>query len=128
MNTSSGLNRLLPSLVGAQFEKNTETYLNRSGLRTICRNYRCRVGEIDLVMDDGEYIVFVEVRFRRSDNYGSAFESITAKKQKRIIRAATHFLASKPKLQDRPCRFDAVGVSQATRRVKYDWIKDAFST
>jgi putative endonuclease len=128
MNSSRALKRLLPSLVGAQFEKNTESYLNKNGLRTICRNYRCRSGEIDLVMDDGEYIIFVEVRFRRSDNYGSPFESITASKQKRIIRAATHFLSTKARFQDRPCRFDAVGVSQGTRQVKYDWIKDAFST
>ena len=128
MNSASPFKRFVPGIVGTKFEKSTESYLNKSGLRTICRNYRCRAGEIDLVMDDGEFIVFVEVRYRRDDNYGNGLKSITAAKQRRIIRAATHFLAGKPELRDMPCRFDAVGVSGLDRRLKYDWIKDAFST
>lgn len=128
MNSTSAFKRFVPGIVGAKFEASTEAYLNKSGLRTICRNYRCRTGEIDLVMIDGEFIVFVEVRYRRGDSYGSPLESITVTKQQRIIRAATHFLAVKPEFRDMPCRFDAVGVSSRDRRATYDWIKDAFST
>ena len=128
MNSNSVLKRILPSLIGAEFERNAEAYLHKYGLRTVCRNYKCRTGEIDLVMNDGELIVFVEVRFRRNNDYGDPFESITPRKQKRLIRAATHFLSTQPQLQDRSCRFDAVGISQSNGRIKYDWIKDAFST
>jgi putative endonuclease len=79
-------------------------------------------------MHDGNCVVFVEVRFRSSSEYRDPFESITLRKQKRIIRAATHFLAANSHLADSPCRYDAVGVSNDDGRIKYDWIKDAFST
>ncbi len=128
MKSNSVLKRILPSIIGAKVERNTETFLNKRGLRTIRRNYKCRTGEIDLVMNDGEYVVFVEVRYRGSDAYGDPIESITARKQQRLIRAATHFLATEPHLQSMPCRFDAVGVSKANGHTKYDWIKNAFST
>ena len=128
MTSNSVLKRILPSIIGAKVERNTETFLNKRGLRTIRRNYKCRTGEIDLVMNDGEYVVFVEVRYRGSDAYGDPIESITARKQKRLIRAATHFLATAPHFQNMPCRFDAVGVSKAHGHTKYDWIKNAFST
>ena len=102
--------------------------LKRHGLKTVCRNYRCRSGEIDLVMRDREFIVFVEVRYRRSNDYGDPLESITPGKQKRIIRAARHFLCAQPEWHDAPCRFDAVGVSSSDGRTDFNWIKDAFST
>ncbi len=128
MNSTSGIKRILPTSIGSELEKSTESYLNKRGLRTVHRNYRCRLGEIDLVMDDGEFIIFVEVRYRRDHRYGNPLETITIHKQKRIIRAATQFLLCKPEYRDRPCRFDAVGVSQNNGHVEYDWIKDAFST
>ncbi|TDJ68901.1 MAG: YraN family protein [Proteobacteria bacterium] len=128
MSSTSVFKRFVPAIVGAEFEKNTERYLNKCGLRTVCRNYRCRGGEIDLVMADGEFIVFVEVRYRRDHRHGTPFESITRVKQKRIIRAASHFLAVNPDFAERPCRFDAVGVSYIDQRVQYDWITAAFST
>jgi len=62
MKSIGNLRRLLPGTIGAQYERSTERYLNRSGLRTMDRNYRCRGGEIDLVMEDDDTIVFVEVR------------------------------------------------------------------
>ncbi len=128
MNSNSVLKRILPKTIGDEFEKNAESYLIKCGLITNCRNYKCRAGEIDLVMHDGGCVVFVEVRYRRGDDYGNPFESITVHKQKRIIRAATHFLVSNPHLQNCTCRFDAVGVYKRGGKTKYDWIKDAFST
>jgi putative endonuclease len=128
MKRTSVLRQLLPTSIGAEFEKSAESHLRKQGLQTICRNYRCRFGEIDLIMADGEFIVFVEVRYRRNNSYGNPLESITASKKKRIIRTATHFLHSKRGLEDRPCRFDAVGISCADQNIMFDWIKNAFST
>jgi putative endonuclease len=128
MSARDRIRGLLPAAIGARFERSTESHLKRNGLRTICHNYRCRGGEIDLVMEDGDTIVFIEVRYRSTDDYGDPFETITQRKQQRIIRAATHFLGKNANYRDRPCRFDAVGVNGIGERVKYDWIKGAFST
>jgi putative endonuclease len=122
------LGRMLSGAIGASFEKSAETYLRRGGLKTLARNYRCRRGEIDLVMTHGDCVVFVEVRYRASREFGDPLETITRRKQRRIIAAATHFLAANPALRNRTCRFDAVGVTGSGEGVEYDWITDAFST
>ncbi len=94
----------------------------------VARNFRCRSGEIDLVMRDGDQITFVEVRYRNNTDYGSALESIDWRKQQRLIVAAKYFLAKHPKLQQYSCRFDALGLTEIDGEVHYDWVKDAFST
>jgi len=96
-------------------------FLLSQGLKLRTRNYACRMGEIDLVLQDGATLVFVEVRQRGSSAYGSAGESITARKRARLIAAARHFLAREGSLP--PCRFDAVLVD-AKRQL--EWIRDAF--
>ncbi len=106
---------------GQQAENLAADFLQRQGLRVVERNYRCRVGEIDLIMDDGATRVFVEVRLRRNRNFGGAAESITPSKQGKLIRAAQHYLQKLPKQP--PCRFDAVLLDG----LKIEWIKDAFS-
>jgi len=89
-------------------------------LRLVTRNWRCRGGEIDLVMRDGATLVFVEVRARRGMAFGGAADSITSAKQARVILAARHFLAAQG--LDLPCRFDAVLVQDGSLR----WIQGAF--
>ena len=96
-------------------------FLLSQGLRLRTRNYACRMGEIDLVLQDGATLVFVEVRQRASNAYGGAGESITARKRARLIAAARHFLAREGSLP--ACRFDAVLVN-AKREL--EWIRDAF--
>lgn len=100
-------------------------FLERRGLTVHARNVRCRGGEIDLVCRDGPTLVFVEVRLRRSDAYGGAAASITAGKQRRVIRAARHYLtthgASLP--AECACRFDCVLLDGE----KIDWLRDAFA-
>lgn len=128
MSVGESLRRILPGVVGAGFEKSAEQYLQRHGLTTLQRNYRCRRGEIDLVMVHDDTIVFVEVRYRASREFGDPLETITPRKQRRIIAAATHFLACNAEFHDRACRFDAVGVTGRGDSVEYDWISDAFST
>jgi putative endonuclease len=97
-------------------------YLHARGLRLLQRNYRCRMGEIDLIMADGPVLVFVEVRLRRNPGYGGAAASIGAVKRQRILRAARHYLSGKP---EPPCRFDVVLLDSLAQE-RIEWIKDAF--
>ncbi len=105
---------------GAEAEQLAADYLLGQGLHLVARNFRCRGGEIDLVMRDGATLVFVEVRARSSAAFGGAAESISSAKQARIILAAQHFLARHG--IDAPCRFDAV-LLQAGR---LQWLRAAF--
>ncbi|MBI1395103.1 MAG: YraN family protein [Betaproteobacteria bacterium] len=96
-------------------------HLSSRGLVLRARNYRCRFGEIDLVMTDGATLVFVEVRRRTNPRFATAAESITQQKRSRLIATAGHYLAQAR--VDSPCRFDAVLVDRDGR---IDWIRDAF--
>lgn len=98
-------------------------YLLAQGLKTVARNYRCRFGELDLIMRDGDSLVIVEVRYRGSDTYGSALESITPRKQSRIIAATHCYLKTSP--QKSAIRFDVVAIS-GNRPL--EWIKNAFQS
>ncbi len=107
------------SVSGSDAEMQAAGYLMRQGLKILKRNYRCRGGEIDLVCQDGATLVFVEVRLRTSLKYGGAAASITPAKQRRIVLAASHYLAGKPLPA---CRFDAV----LHDGENIDWIRNAF--
>ena len=100
-------------------------FLEKRGLATTARNYRCRGGEIDLVCHDGKTLVFVEVRLRRNSGFGGAGASITRTKQQRIILAAQHYLSAHRK-HDCACRFDCL-LLNGTREQDIEWVKDAFS-
>jgi len=110
---------------GAASEDRARYYLETQGLKTLNRNFRTRRGEIDLVMLDSDTLVFVEVRYRKGDRYGSAAESVTYTKQQRINSAAKQFLLSRKQWCRHPCRFDVVAISGAEAE-HIDWIKDAF--
>ena len=91
---------------GADAETLAARFLEARGLRVLTRNFRARRGEIDLVARDGDTLVFVEVRLRRSETFGGAVESITPQKRARLVAAAQAYLLglrSEP-----PCRFDAI--------------------
>ena len=100
--------------------------LRKRGLRTVVRNFHCRAGEIDLIMLDGAVLVFVEVRYRKSDRFGSGADSVTAVKQRRIITAARQFLVRQRGHRERPCRFDVVSVGNGTAGIELNWIRSAF--
>ncbi|RJQ47580.1 MAG: YraN family protein [Gammaproteobacteria bacterium] len=106
---------------GAEAEQQAEMYLVQRGLRTVARNYRTLRGELDLVMQDGETLVFVEVRYRKNTGFGGAAESVHRAKQQRVIAAAQHYLQRR-RLMQSACRFDVMLLG----RDKIDWIKDAF--
>jgi putative endonuclease len=106
---------------GENAEEQAYHFLLAQGLQPVCRNFRCKHGELDLIMLDKQTLVIVEVRFRKTDKYGSALESVTQKKQSRII-AATHLYLSINKT-DKPIRFDVVAISG---NGAINWIQNAF--
>jgi len=111
---------------GRRWEQVAEKMLQARGLRPLFRNYQCRGGEIDLIMLDESVLVFVEVRYRHSDRYGSGADSVTFAKQRRIIGAAKQFLLRHPVHERRPARFDVVSIGDGTAGVELNWIRGAF--
>lgn len=111
------------TLNGAQAETLACAHLESSGLKLVARNYRCPQGEIDLVMHDGEVLVFVEVRYRNSNAFGSPAETVDRRKQERLRAAASHYLVKHA--IDRACRFDVVAVSGSEAHI--EWLRDAFA-
>lgn len=112
---------------GSQAEEQALKHLLAQGLKMVERNFYSRRGEIDLVMLDAGNLVFVEVRSRNNENFGSAAESITRAKQLRVIQAARHFLQVKSEWANTPCRFDVVAITGRSNG-KVDWIKNAFQS
>ena len=109
---------------GAAGEQQAAHYLSAQGLTLLQRNWRCRLGEIDLVMLDRDTLVFVEVRLRRSQAFGGAAASVDARKQARLIRAAEQFLQQHPALARLACRFDVVALDGEQPP---DWLQGAFT-
>jgi putative endonuclease len=111
---------------GQLAEQEAARFLTSQGLQLITQNFRCRMGEIDLIMQEGVQLVFVEVRFRRNMRFGGAAASITAQKQLKLQRTAQFYLG---RLNHQPsCRFDVVTLSpdQQGQPVCDNWIKNAF--
>ena len=113
---------------GAAAEQKACNLLRKHGLKIRARNYQTRLGEIDIIAEDGDTLVFVEVRLRSNSAFGTPGESITTTKQRRILRASQHYL-QKEKIGDtRPCRFDAICLTNTgtLTNTNTQWIKDAF--
>ena len=108
---------------GAAAEALAARYLARRGLKVVARNFRVKGGEIDLVCEDGRTLVFVEVRLRSNRQFGSAADSITRNKQRRVLLAAQHWLQQHG---ERACRFDCI-VMDAAAEARIEWIKHAFT-
>jgi putative endonuclease len=108
--------------LGNQAEKVALSYLEQQGLTLIEKNYQTRLGEIDLIMQDGKSIVFVEVRLRKNNLFGGASESITQAKQRKIAKVAEQFLQHHG---NQACRFDAIVMEKAEIQ-HIQWIKHAF--
>lgn len=106
---------------GVDAESAALAFLRKEGLELLERNYRCRMGEIDLVMKEDETLVFVEVRQRSNMDFGGARESITTGKKERILKAARHYLSRFDFIPE--CRFDAVLLDGEGGM---EWIRGAF--
>ncbi|KTD76479.1 YraN family protein [Legionella waltersii] len=110
--------------LGKQAEHKALVFLEEKGLALILQNYRCRMGEIDLIMRDGQYLVFIEVRSRKRNEYGGGIESITYSKQKKIMTATQHYLTQFRLAEKHPIRFDVISIDGRSGNVT--WLKDAF--
>lgn len=111
---------------GRQAEDAAARYLEGRGLRIVARNWRARGGEIDLVAHDGDCLVFVEVRARRSSAYGTPAETVGARKRRRLMHAAALYLQQLAGAHPPPCRFDVLSVSGEGPATRLDWLRDAF--
>ncbi|GMV69797.1 MAG: UPF0102 protein [Pseudomonadota bacterium] len=103
------------------------SHLERRGLILIARNHACRGGEIDLIMQDGATLVFIEVRHRTRPEFGTPEETVGIGKQRRLLLAAQHYLLSNPARADRPMRFDVVALCGPLVRAEFRWIRNAFT-
>ena len=111
---------------GAEVERAARRHLLCAGLEDIATNAGCRFGEIDLVMRDGDCVVFIEVRYRADEGYGGGAASVDARKCGRLVRAADVFLKRMPSLARFPCRFDVVEASGDPAHPALRWIRAAF--
>lgn len=117
------------SKIGAEAEQFAHDYLLANGLIPVNRNFNTRRGEIDIIMQDKEQLVFVEVRFRQSNRFGSAEESITQQKRKKIKAAAAIYMQSYKMSNNTQARFDVValtGDSRSSSQFSVNWIKNIF--
>lgn len=114
---------------GLRYEEQANKYLQSRGLRLLRQNYRCRFGEIDLIMRDRDTVCFVEVKYRKSMAFGGAVNSIPVSKQRKIVKTALFYLAANPGLTREALRFDALLIQrQPQGGDKIDWIQNAFYT
>lgn len=109
---------------GFKAEQRACAFLLTQGLQWVESNYRCRWGEIDLIMREGNDLVFVEVRARTSVSFGGAVASVTYGKQQKLIKTAIHYLWSKKMHDKQPVRFDILGLEGTEPQI--EWIKNAF--
>ncbi len=116
---------------GARVEALAGDFLQRHGLEPVAANANYRGGELDLVMRDGDTLVFVEVRYRRiagniSSGFGGGAASVDASKRRKLVHAASQFLAAHREYSRAPCRFDVIDASGDTEAPIFDWLRDAF--
>ncbi len=119
--------RISRQRLGQDAEQLAFRFLRDKGLRPIRRNFRCRHGEIDLIMLDDSCLVFVEVRYRGETSFVTAMLTVDTRKQRKLSRAAAMFLAMNRRYGEHVCRFDIVGVNCGRDAVvSIDWMRDAF--
>lgn len=120
---SASQNKLAALQAGKEAEERALSYLQQQGLQLLSRNFRCKAGEIDLIMQHREVLVFIEVKYRHTDQYGGALMSLSARQQQRIIKAASFYLMRyAPHAQ---ARFDVIA-----QEGEHDlqWLPNAFTT
>lgn len=111
---------------GDAVESSALDYLQRQGLRLVARNAHVRCGELDLVMFEGDTLVFIEVRYRAGSGFGGGAASVDHGKRRKLVRAAQAFLLRNPRYAEAPCRFDVIDASGDPQAPRLDWLRDAF--
>lgn len=113
-----------PGDKGKAYEKLAADFISRRGLDILEHNFCCRFGEIDIIARDGEHIVFIEVKYRKSAEFGHSLEMVSRQKQKKLVAAAKYYLS---RLSCTPyCRFDVIAIGGSDNQI--DWITNAFIT
>lgn len=112
--------------IGHNYEQKAADYLQQQGLTLVTRNFQCKLGEIDLIMRDGDYLVFVEVRYRSASHYGDSRETITYSKQRKLRKTAELYLVQQKLWEKIACRFDVIAIDENKQAYTIDWIKNAF--
>ncbi len=120
------MNALRRKDAGAQGEDAALAYLQRCGLKLLERNYRCKAGEIDLVMLDREVLALIEVRYRSATEFGGAAASVTPEKQRRLMHAAGFLILTRADLRRYRIRFDVLAIDRSLAQSNIEWIRDAF--
>ena len=95
---------------GTRYESMAACYLEEKGYRILEQNFRCKQGEVDIIAQDGKYLIFVEVKYRRNASHGYAVEAVLYKKQQNISRVAAFYLLRHGLSEDTPCRFDVIAI------------------
>lgn len=111
-------------IIGTIKELQALHFLKKQGLKLLQRNYSTRFGEVDLIMSEQNTLVFIEVRYRSSTEYGNALESVDFFKQQKLSLTAQYFLQAHPHYQNIDCRFDVIAFSKDNK--KPEWIRNAF--
>lgn len=112
--------------IGKQGELLAKNYLTQQGLRYVDSNVHCRAGEIDLIFEEDETLVFVEVRYRENTAYGTSYETVNQHKQHKIIQAAKYYLQKNRLTDSVDCRFDVIGIEPKHKKANIHWFKNAF--
>lgn len=113
---------------GAAAEGAALRFLEARGFMTVARNWRCRQGEIDLILRQERLLVFAEVRLRNRDDFGGAAASVTPAKQRKIVATAGAFLQHHPEFSACDCRFDVLAVRAGPEAWQVHWLPAAFTT
>ena len=114
-------------VVGAGAERTAEQYLCSRGLQPLTRNFRCRLGEVDLIALDEDVLVFVEVRYRGPGSLSRAGLTVDGHKQRKLIRTAALYIARYPRFGMHVMRFDVVAIDVDDQgKPSIEWIRDAF--
>jgi len=114
---------------GREAEAHALQHLQQQGLRLVTQNWLCKRGELDLVMLDGDTVVFVEVRYRRHAGWGGALESVDFRKREKLVLAAQFFLQKESCWANSPCRFDVVAINgDPGTAPSLNWLKNAFDS
>lgn len=121
--------RTAKQLLGAAAEQAAADFLRAQGLEILDRNFRRRLGELDIIARDGDVLVIAEVRTRSSDQFGGAAASVDLRKQTRLIRAAHQLLQQRRELSKLRVRFDVLVVAEVGHESpRVEWLRHAFST
>jgi len=114
--------------VGSRYEQEAAAFLTKKGLHILEQNYRCRIGEIDIIAKDERTLVFCEVKYRYDHSAGDPSAAVDYRKQQTIYRVAQWYLQAHGLSEDTPCRFDVIAITGAKDRLQIRWIPDAFGS